>query len=112
VAVLHGGLQKPGARRMKIKKRVSPAERKLRRDIERMAAEIPHDAALKAAIERCEPAERNSMLRIIAPYLSFIPSEENLACAMCGAFRGAILGHECDPGGDEVTNAAVKPGPH
>lgn len=79
----------------RFKKRLSVAERKIRRDLEEAASRIPHDAALKTALEQCEPHERNQMARMIAPYLSFVPSEENLACAVCGTHRGAIKAHEC-----------------
>lgn len=85
---------------MRIKKRMSVSERKLRRDLQAMAAGIPHNAALKTALGQCNPTERNAMLLTITPYLSFVPSEEILACAMCGAFRGALRAHLCDPAGD------------
>lgn len=79
----------------RFKKRLSVAERKIRRDLEEAASRIPHDAALKTALEQCEPHERNQMVRMIAPYLSFVPSEENLACGVCGTHRGALHPHEC-----------------
>ncbi len=84
----------------RIKKRMSVSERKLRREIQQMAGNIDDDVELRAALEQADPADRSSMLLTIAPYLSFVPSEEILACGVCGAFRGALRAHACDPGAD------------